>query len=335
MSTPRKFLVVGCGSIGRRHAANLLALRAGEVVGCDTQEARRQATAVQLSIRCVPTLEEGLSLYPSAVFVTVPTAAHLPVSLAAARQGCHLFIEKPLAHTLAGTEELAALAQLKGLISLVGCNLRFHPGLLKVHALIDSGAVGRVTSARFEVGQWLPDWHPTEDYRRNYSARSELGGGIILDAIHELDYARWLLGEVTAVSCFAGQNSSLEIDTEDTAAVLLRFATGCIGEVHLDYVQRVYRRTCQIIGEGGTILWDYSAQTVRWFTVADRQWHEWRNPDGWQPNQMYLDELAHFLACLDGRETSTLDIVEARRVLEIALAAKESNASSKAISLTP
>jgi predicted dehydrogenase len=211
--------------------------------------------------------------------------------------------------------------------------MRFHPGLMRVKSLIADGAVGKVTSARVEVGQYLPDWHPAEDYRQGYSAQAALGGGVILDAIHEIDYARWLLGSVSSVACFAGKQSDLEIDTEDTAAILLRFASGAIGEIHLDYVQRAYSRTCHLIGDTGTIRWDYSAGAVVWYSAQTRTWETFHNPPGWQPNQMYLDEMCHFLRCLSGLEQPTLDVFEAARVLEVALAAKMSAREQRFVKL--
>ena len=209
--------------------------------------------------------------------------------------------------------------------------MRFHPGLVVVKRLLEQGVAGRVVAARVEVGNYLPDWHPYEDYRQGYSARSDLGGGILLDAIHEIDYIRWLLGPVRSVACFFDKLSHLEIQTEDTAALLLRFTQGTIGEVHLDYVRRTYSRTSQIIGDEGTVCWDYSAGEVRVYRAASKAWETIANPSGWQPNQMYVDELAHFVRCLDGRETPTLDIFDAARVLDIVLAAKESSLTGRVI----
>jgi predicted dehydrogenase len=246
------------------------------------------------------------------------------VALEAARRHCHLFIEKPLSNSWTDVEQLLAAIKQRDLITLVGCNMRFHPGLMVVKKLLDQQAVGHVVSARVEFGQYLPDWHPSEDYRQSYSARRDLGGGVILDVIHEIDYIRWLLGEVAGASCVAGKLSRLEIDTEDTAAILLRFESGTLAEIHLDYVQRVYRRTCQIIGEQGTIHWDFSAGHVRWYLPNAKKPKVFGNPRGWNSDQMYVDEMKHYLHCLAGEEKPALDAFEAARVLQIALAAKES-----------
>jgi predicted dehydrogenase len=321
----RRFLVVGCGSIGQRHIKNLIALGADHVIAFDSRSARREEVAANLEVVTVDALEAAWAMRPEVCVIAAPSSLHIPLAWEAARRGCHLFIEKPLSHTWDGVQDLLDCVQEHGLTTLVGCNLRFHPGLRVVRKFLTDRTIGRIIAARVEVGQYLPDWHPEEDYRQGYSARRELGGGIILDAIHEIDYSRWLLGEVTSAVCMADKLSQLEIDTEDTAALLLRFASGAVGEIHLDYIQRSYSRTCQIIGEEGTIHWDYAAGQVRHYSAQSKSWEVHSNPDNWQPNQMYLDEMRHFLACLAGEEQPELNVNEAAKVLRIALAAKESS----------
>jgi predicted dehydrogenase len=320
----RRFVVVGCGSIGRRHMKNLLALGAGEVLGCDLRADRRAEVKGELGVETLASPDEAWRREPDAIVIAVPTALHMPWALEAAERGVHLFIEKPLASAWAGVERLMELSRRKNLVSLVGCNMRFHPGLLTVKRLLAAGGVGRIIAARAEAGQYLPDWHPWEDYRYTYSARTALGGGVIFDAIHEIDYIRWLVGEVAGVFCLAGKLSHLEIDTEDTAALLLRFENGALGEIHLDYIQRVYNRTCQVIGDEGTLHWDYVAGQVRWYSAQTKTWQCFNNPPGWNANEMYLDEMRHFVNCLARRSQPEQDLFEAARVLSIALAAKAS-----------
>lgn len=324
MPSKRRILVAGCGSIGKRHMKNLRDLGGVEVLAFDPAPERRAEVQAALGIEAVDTLTAAWRCQPSVCVVAAPTALHLRLALEAADHGCHLFIEKPLSHSEDGLPQLMERVRKHGLITLVGCNMRFHPGLAKIKQLLDGHAVGRVIALRVEAGQYLPDWHPWEDYRQSYSARRDLGGGVILDAIHELDYVRWLAGEVVGAFCLSGKLSHLEIDTEDTAAMLLRFANGAMGEVHLDYVQRAYHRTCQVIGDEGTIHWDYGEDQVRWYSSRSKTWQVFANPPEWQPNQMYVDEMSHFLRCLDGVEKPAVDVFEAARVLRIALAAKES-----------
>jgi predicted dehydrogenase len=326
------FAVIGCGSIGKRHVRNLRTLGVRDILAYDTQPARRDEAA-HLGVETWDSLAAIWQGRPAVCVITTPTSLHLSLALEAAGRGCHLFIEKPLSNNWRDVEGLLESVRRRQLVTLVGCNMRFHPGLRVVKNLLQDRAVGRVVSARVEVGQYLPDWHPAEDYRTSYSARRDLGGGVVLDAIHEIDYIRWLIGEAAGVTCITGKLSGLEIDTEDTAALLLRFDNGAIGEVHLDYVQRAYSRTCQIIGDEGTIHWDYSEGVVRWYSAHHRRWQIFSNPSDWEPNHMYVEEMKHFRRCLAGEAEPELSVFEAAKVLRIALTAKEAARQQRWIEL--
>jgi predicted dehydrogenase len=326
-------LVIGCGSIGKRHIRNLMALQAGQITAYDPLLERRREVEQEYAVNTFSTLEEALSEKPSIALICTPTSHHMTPAIEAAKIGCHLFIEKPLSHSLNGVNELVEIVKLNKLVTLIGCNMRFHPGIVKVKELLEQKSIGKVLCARVQAGQYLPDWHPGADYRKSYSANQSLGGGIILDGIHEIDYITWLIGEVSRVFCFAGKLSSLEIDTEDMAEILLGFVSGTIAEVHLDYVQRTYARSCQIIGEEGTIFWDFKESLVKLYSASAKTWQVFPQATDYDINQMYIDEMKHFLMCLDGKATSTQDIVAAKKVLDIALAAKESAKTGNVIKL--
>ena len=328
---PLRFLVLGCGSIGMRHIRNLAALNAGEILVHDPDEARAREAAIRFGAVECANLKHAWERGPDAVLITAPTHLHVPLALEAVGHGCHLFIEKPLSHRLEGTTDLIEAVQERDLVSLVGCNMRFHPGLMTVKKLVEEGAVGRPIAVRAQMGHYLPDWRPQQDYRTSYSAHRQQGGGIILDSIHELDYLGWLLGEIRDVACFWGKLSDLDIDAEDTAAIILRFASGVIGSVHLDYVQRTYRRTCQLIGDEGTVAWDYRNGEVRLCRTPDQEPEVHSSPSDWDPNCMYIDEMRHFLKCLTGEETTVQGVEDAAVTLRIALAALEAGESHRAI----
>ena len=319
-----RVLIVGCGSIGTRHLRNLWDLGIRDIVVTDVRLDRLTELQRLFGVKTVGDFDEALAMEPDVVFVTVPTHLHIPLALKAAQFGCHLFIEKPLSHTMVGVDELINLVQQKKLVTLVGCNMRFHYGPSTIERLLRRNAIGKVVSAHLEAGQYLPDWHPWEDYRQGYSAHQEMGGGVILDCIHEIDYARWLFGEVREVFCFGGKLSSLEIDTEDCVNIVMKFNVGFSATVHLDYVQRTYARSCKVIGEEGTILWDIADGTVRYYSADRKNWTLFKPLGSYDLNQMYIEELRHFLRCLEGKERSAQDIREAKRVLEIALAIRES-----------
>jgi len=324
-------LVVGLGSIGKRHIRNLKALGAGDIIGQDVQRERCHAVEQEYRVKAYNRLEEALAEKPDVALVCTPTSSHIPPALLAAQSGCHLFIEKPLSHSRDSIDELVEIVAQKNLVTLVGCNMRFHPGIARMKQLLENKSIGRVLCARAQSGQYLPDWHPGEDYRQGYSANHSLGGGSILDGVHEIDYLSWFLGRVEQVFCFADKLSSLEIDTEDLAEILLCFESGAIAEAHLDYIQRSYSRSCQLIGEEGTILWDYSDKQVKIYSTGTKEWQVLPEEPGYDSNQMYVEEMRHFIQCLRGKTKPAQDIMAGKRVLEIALAAKESARTGKIV----
>lgn len=315
-----RFLVVGCGSIGQRHIRNLRALGVSDIAAYDPDAARLKHVAQEYEAAPYASVEAGLADRPEVVLVCTPPHRHTAIARQAIDAGAHVFLEKPIAHVLEGVPELLQAAHDRERILYVAYNLRFHAGLRKLKELLAEGAIGRLLAIRAEVGQYLPDWRPTQDYRHGYNVSAAMGGGIILDASHELDYVRWLGGEVESVYCAAGHLSDLEMDVEDTAAITLRLQKGVLAEVHLDCVQRGYARSCKLIGADGTLIWDFK-EGVRQL-LPDKTWRGYAiAPD---PNEMYVAELRHFLACVRGEETPLVPGEEGRRVLEIALAARQS-----------
>jgi len=325
---PTRFLIIGCGSIGKRHLGNLKQLGVQDIIAFDIRPERRQEVQQRFGVPVFAELSAALDQNPGAAVVCTPTSLHLPHALAAAQANYHLFIEKPIADSLEGIEELLAEVRRRRLVTFVQCNFRFHPGLRLVKSLLEEEKIGRVVSARAQFGQYLPDWHPWEDYRQSYSARKDLGGGVILDRIHEIDYLRWLLGEVTEVFAVMGHLSHLEVDTEDVAEIFLRFATGTLGSIHLDYVRRTYDCSLEIIGDEGIIRWRYQDHLLSWYLAKESQWYsrQWPRYEG---NMMYLEAMRNFLRALQGEEASAQDAAEGVRVLAIALAAKQAALEGK------
>ncbi len=315
-----KLLVCGLGSIGRCHVANLRALGVADLIAWREVNQPFPAPGPWDAVPVFPTLKAALAQRPDAALICNPPSCHVPAAIEVATAGCHLFIEKPLSDTLDGIDELRDLVRSAGLVCLVGFNLRFHPGLRALKQCVDEGRIGRVLSIRAQAGQYLPDWHPWTDHRAGYSARRELGGGVILDLIHELDYVRWLGGEVAAVGCMAGSIGGLTIDTEDVAEIVLRFASGALGSVHLDYLQRQMSRSCMVVGDGGTATWDAVANRLEISSASGAAASVPLPPP--DRNQTFLDEMRHFLACLGGDATPAVDLDEASRVQRLAAAAQ-------------
>jgi len=326
------FLVVGCGSIGQRHLRNLKSL-GHQVSGCEENLSRGKQVAKKYNIRVFSSLKEALQEKYDGAFVCTPTSLHVPMSIDIANKGINLFIEKPLSNSMERIAELERIAKKRSLTTMVGCNVRFLPSFRLAKSLIKKNAIGKILSVKAECGFYLPYWHPYEDYRGSYSANKKLGGGVIFDDIHELDALNYLFGNAKEIFCFADKISDLDIDTEDVAEIFLKFDSGVIAQVHLDYLQRTYRKYYEFIGEKGVILWDYITQSVELYTEKTNQRKVYQENINTNREIMFIEEIKHFIDCITRRQRSINDIQSARGILEMALACHESSRKKKGVCL--
>jgi predicted dehydrogenase len=263
-------------------------------------------------------LEAALAHQPDAVIVANPTAQHLKVAIPAAKAGCHLLLEKPVADRF--NEEVKQLEQVvraSGVKSLVGFQFRFHPVLMRIKKLLSEGVMGRVYSFRVHWGEYLPGWHPWEDYRKSYAARKSLGGGVVNTLSHPLDYVRWLFGEVVFLSAITGHVSSLEIDVEDLAEITLQFQDGSIGSIHLDYYQLPPAHWIEINAEKGHIRWDNETGAAKIFHAETQKW-EWIQPEkSFDRNDLFMDEMRHFIELITLGGDSRCSLSDGIRALEL------------------
>ena len=321
-----KFLIVGFGSMGRRHFENLKQIESVEVSILTRRHLDLTDTKVYSSLE--ETSPEGFD----AVFITNETALHIPTAIAFAERRCNLFIEKPLSNSLEGVDRLTSLISKYNLKVMIGCNMRFHPVVCLVKDFVQNSKIGRIISARVEAGGYLPDWHPGRDYRDSYSASKEMGGGVILDLIHELDYAYWFFGEASKVFCFSGKRSNLQIETEDMAEILLDFRSSTLCEVHLDYAQHYPSRSFGLIGTEGVIQADSMTNKVRVFEASKGEWEVFDLGSSFARNKMYIDEVRHYIDYIYGLLPQPLiNLEDGIKVLQMALAAKESSLVGRVI----
>ena len=330
-----RVLIVGLGSIGRRHLVNLKNLMPSTQVTVYHQHTKPADVSGPnaLADATVYSLEDAVTSRPDAAIIASPASKHVETALALAKHRIPSFTEKPLSHALDGSDDLLSECRARQVPLMVGYCLRFHPSLRVFKNALAEGAIGRPLYLRAEAGQYLPDWRPGQVYCKSVSARKELGGGAVLELSHELDYARWLMGEVQEVSASVAKVSDLDIDVEDTAEIVLRFAGGQVGSVHLDMVQRPAKRQCRVVGVSGTIEWDGITGAVKLFRVETATWDTLCPGNTVDPNQMYLDELRHFLDCVAEGKPPAVTGEDGKKALEIALAAKQSSKEKRVVPL--
>ena len=275
---------------------------------------------------------------PDAVIVGNPTSMHLDIAIPAAEAGCAILLEKPISNSIERLDQFESAVKKSGSKVLVAFQFRFHPGLIRAKQLISDGEIGRIISAHVHFGEYLPAWHPWEDYRQGYAARADMGGGVVLTQCHSLDYLPWLVGKVRSAWGFTGKLSYLEVDVEDTAEIGLRFESGALGNLHLDFNQQPPAHRFEIIGTKGTIKWDLSDGATRIYRAsaeslsistgreikAGGEWESYPLPENWERNVMFLEQMKHFVAVVRGEAEPACTLEDGVRVMKLISAVHES-----------
>lgn len=330
-----RILIVGYGSIGKRH----LRLARQLFPDADIRLLRHQHTSEVpvLSNGCLFLIDDAIAFGPQVAVIANPAPYHLAVALALAQIGVHLLIEKPLSNATTGVAQLLQTCKEQGTVLLTGYNLRYLPSLQRFRSILLEGSIGKVLSVRCEIGQYLPAWRPDADYRQGVSASSALGGGALLELSHEIDYLRWLFGDVDWVSATLSRQSDLELDVEDTAHLILGFlplheGRQLIGSITLDFIRHDAIRLCTAIGSNGSLRWNgitgqvsiYPNNGIAWVELFQYQHHR---------DESYLAEWQNFIMCITGQASPLITGEDGLKALQIIEAARSSSASGCQVSV--
>lgn len=330
-----RILIVGFGSIGKRH----LRLARELLPNADIRVLRHQecASIPEHANGCFSSMDQAIDFAPQLAVIASPATFHLAAAQQLAEAGMHLLVEKPLAASPVGIPQLLETCRKQETVLLTGYNLRFMPSLQRFRDRLNGGGIGRILSVRCEIGQYLPSWRPDTDYRQGVSARRELGGGALLELSHELDYLRWIFGEVDWVKATLSRQSDLEIDVEDTAHLILGFmpvADGhqLIGTVNLDFVRHDTTRLCTAIGEKGSLRWNGLTGVIEHFEMSAIDWRRVFREQR-QRDDSYLAEWGHLLDCISGKKKPLITGDDGLKVLQIIEAAYQASESGGRVSL--
>jgi len=309
---------------------NILLKKNMEVLICTK---RNDFKIHEKNVKIVKTIDEGIAERPDIAFVTNETSYHVNTAIKLAKEGIDLFIEKPLSSSTNGIKKLKKIVKDNGIISLIGCDHRFHPCLKKIKEIIDKKRLGRIMSVQVESSSLLSDWHPYEDYRKGYSAKEELGGGIAMTMTHELDFLRWFFGEIKEIFSITKKVSDLEISADDISTMTMIFKNNIIGELHLDYFARPQFKSCKIRGTKGTLYWNSDKNSVEIFYNNQKKWKIVFEEKNYKRNEMFVNELEYFLKCVKNRKKSFNDIRDAEKIVNAILGAKKSSMAKKITTL--
>ncbi len=340
-----KALFVGLGSIGQRHLRNLksvyshnlqiIAFRSKEsnlIIKSDMSTERCESLESYYGIKCFYDFDSVLKEKPDMAFITNPSSLHIPIAIKLARIGCHLFIEKPLSVNLNGVDELKEICEQNSVKIFIGFQMHFHPLLQQVWDLLKNGMIGNLLYARAKFGTYLPFHHPYEDYRMGYAARDDLGGGVIMCLMHELDYLCYLFGFPQTVIAFGGKLSGLQMTAEDTANIILHYRNNFSVSLTLSFAERGEERTLQIVGDKGKFDLDFYEQHLKVYN-ADKEALEVFQLKDFNRNNLFVDEIKHFIDCIENNRELRVTLNEGINSLKIAIAIKESISKKKIIKL--
>lgn len=294
-----KFVIVGLGNIGKTHQQSLKSL-GHKIIPCHRND----------------NLERVLKeKSPDGVLICNPNSLHIATGLIVIKAGYPVFMEKPLADKINGARQLIDLAERKKLVLQIGYVLRFEQELKKIKQGLDKNLAGKIYAARIEVGSYLPGWHPHLDYKKRYNARKDLGGGVIGDLSHEIDYAYWFFGGVKKVMAMVKHIPELEIETESLAAILMEHESGVISEIHLDYLQKEYSRNLKVIGSKKNLYWQYKQTSPKKALIK------------------FNDQMKNFIEAIRGEKKPKITGRDGLHVLQIIEAIKQSNKQGKMITI--
>ncbi len=314
--------------MGNRRIRNLTALKAGEIIGFDVQADRRVEAEQKHGIKTYATFEEALLGKPEAVIISTPPNLHIQYAMEAARRNLHFFME---ASVILDPEmdRLIADCKTRKIVAAPSATMRFHPSIQKMKELVDSRAIGGILAFNYHSGQYLPDWHVKEDYRKYYVSRRETGGCREIVPF-ELSWITWLLGPVKTIACMKGKLTKLEADIDDIYQVLLKFENGIIANMQIDVISRIAYRNFKMISEEGVILWDWNRRTVDLYSAGDKKWKEYpqgkgRSVEGYvMEDDMYVNEMEHFIGAIQGKHPYMYTLEDDKRILELLYAAERS-----------
>ena len=329
LSSPKRVLVCGAGSIGRRHIANLLKLGA-DVSVWRAREDLLAELSQEFPVKTFAKLTTAIA-QAEAVVVATATDEHVIIAKEVLEARRALFIEKPISNNWEGIDTLRYLV--RDAVVEIGCQFRAHPNLKALFSILNMSKYGRPLTYRLVMGHRLDAWRATQDYQQGYSANSTRGGGALFDLIHQIDIALWHFGPIIAVNAVLGKIGDLNIQGDDIANLILTHKSGVTGQIQLDMVSPVHRCEAEIITSEARITWSNTEGLLR-CQLPDSEIIADRIPEEFERNDLFLTHMAHFLRRVDGMKLTPLcSFEEGVAALTVALSARESNESGKMVKI--
>lgn len=310
-----KVAVIGLGNIATRHRRNLKILFPNTELLAMSASGRIPNDQISDCDGIATNVEELIKAQVELVIVASPAPFHAMHSIPLIEAGIPTLIEKPVTTTVEDANAIQQAIKLHGTPVAIGYCLRYLPSALKLKALLAENKIGTLYNAHIEIGQFLPDWRPSKDYRDGVSANEKLGGGALFELSHELDYTKWLLGPLSVQHAILRRSEELGLEVEDMVDILTLTDSGTVASIHLDFLQRKAYRQCSFIGSEGRIDWDLIKNQLILTTATEVI--VLYSESEWDKNQMYLAMVADFVRMIEGKQHSCIEIREATSTVDL------------------
>ena len=330
VKTIKSVALVGLGSIGRRHLRLLKALRPEVEVILVRSSHGQSWPEEDLAKESVSSIDEAIEKNIDAAIISSPAPYHVQQAIQFLKAGIPMMIEKPLSHNMDDIQELKDLSDRIRVPILVGYVLRHSSDLNYFSERVSEKSVGRMISANIDCGSYLPDWRPEQDYRMTTSARKDLGGGVLLELSHELDYANWLFGPFLSVEATLLNSGTLDIDVEDTADLILTSKSGLTISIHLDFCRPDVIRQCTVEGSEGRLSWDGIGHSVR-LQRESGETGVW--PFTIERDDKFIEQLSHFLFSIEQGDEPKVTLDDGIAVMTLIEAARRSSRENAVVHL--
>lgn len=306
-----KILICGLGSIGTRHVKNLFKLNIKNLIFFRERNFNIKDKKLK-KIRIYSSLSQALNQKPKIAFICNTTSKHIDTAIECADRGCHLFIEKPLSNNLNKIEHLKSIVKKNKLKVMIGYNMRFHPLMIKIKKLLIKNELGKIYNIQSEWSEYLPDWHPWENYKHTYAAKKNMGGGCSLTLSHELDSLYWLFGKVKRLKNFKIFDY-LDTDVDTSSDFLIEFNSGAIAYSHIDFLGKPHSRKLFISGIKKKIYFNYYKNKLE---LIDRLGKKKITKINFKKNDMYLEEVKYFIKCVKKNISPSPSIEDSHYILK-------------------
>jgi predicted dehydrogenase len=323
--------IIGLGSIGKRHLGIIKESRPDLKIVIVTSSKSKTRLFSQNNIVFVNSIKNAIEQKIDAAIICSPSPYHLLQAKKLADSGIHVLVEKPLSNKLKDIKNVLKFDQNKKIINLLGYCLRYDPLAIKLKNIIKSNKYGKIKHVQVVCESFLPNWRPDQDYRESVSAQKKLGGGVLLELSHELDYVCWIFDSMFSVSAILENNRKLKIDVEESASLKLLSNNGYKINIYLDFASNNLRRFCKVSFESGQLIWDILAKELSWINLDKSKEIKYKHK--FDRNYVYKQQLKHFFNCIENHHSPKINFKDGINVLTLIEAAIKSNSTGEKVIL--